>query len=77
MTQPPIPMVLSAANASAAAWISRGQKRFSGMTDSNGSNHSRIQDIVALDSVESFLLSVLGSRIRTQAFFSMGISLGR
>ena len=76
VTQPPIPMASSAANASAAAWMSRGQKRLSGMTESNGNNESRIQDIVALDSVESFLLSVLGPRIRTQACFAMGISQG-
>ena len=68
-------MVSSAANASsAAAWMSIGHKRLSGMTESNGSKESRIQYVLDLNSVENFLLSELGRQIRTQACFTMGMS---
>ncbi len=76
VTQPPIPIVSSVANAPAASCMLRWQKRLSGMVESSGSKESRIQSIVSLDSLESFLLSVFGSLMRTQSCFSRGTSLG-
>ena len=76
VTQPPIPIVSSVAKASAAASMLREQKRMSGMTQRSGSNDWRVQSNVLLDSLESFRLSALGSRIRTQTCLSIGISRG-
>ena len=75
-TQPPIPIVSSVAKASAAALMVRWQNRLSGIEERRGNSEVRIHCEVCLDSSESFRLSVLGSRIRTQAWRSMGISSG-
>ena len=52
-----------------------GQKRLRVMDERNGTNVCN-PFVVSIDSDESFLLSALGSRIRTQTCFSIGMSHG-
>ena len=66
----------SVAKASAAAWMVSWHDLFKGMEERRGSREVLIQGKVSFDSSESFLLSVEGSRMRTHACLSIGISIG-